>query len=140
MAKQLTGFIEGTIDDISFYKMEGGYYARMKSSLNGKKFWKHKAFEGSRKSCGRFGEGNRLASKIYRIIEEEKRVYKLFCFLKKRAIALLKEGNRIDEVETMLIDYLVEFGFLKRIEEDNGNYQNQEFAIRKTRALYTIKT
>jgi hypothetical protein len=90
----------------------------MKSSLNSKKFWKHKAFEGSRRSCERFAEGNRLASKLYRMVDEEKRVYSLFCFLKKRAILLLKEGKSLPETEEVLFDYLIEFGLVKRREQE----------------------
>ncbi len=117
MAKQAGAiFIEGTIDDLCFYKMDGRYYVRMKSSLSSKKFWKDKAFEGSRKSCSRFAEGNQLASRLYRMVEEEKRVYSLFCFLKKKAIALLKEGKSLSEAEEVLFDYLIQFGFVKRKE------------------------
>lgn len=98
MAKQAEGFIVGTYDDITFYKMEGQYYARMKSSLTGKKFWKHKAFEGSRRSCGRFGRGNQLASLVYNEIEESIRIYALYCRMKSKAIAMLKAGATEDEV------------------------------------------
>jgi hypothetical protein len=128
MAKQAGDiFITGTIDDLCFYKMEEVYYVRLKSSLTGKKFWKNKAFEGSRKSCNRFAEGNKLASKVYRMIEEEKRAYKLYCFLKRRAILLLKEGKTINETEETLIDYLEEFGVIKKDEKaiacNNKNFE-----------------
>ena len=98
MAKQVEGFLIGTYDDITFYKMEGQYYARMKSSLTGKKFWKHKSFEGSRRSCNRFGKGNQLASKVYKEIPEAKRVYALFCNMKRIAIAMLKAGKEEEQV------------------------------------------
>ena len=88
----------GTYDDITFYKMEGNYYARMKSSLTGKKFWKHKAFEGSRRSCNRFGKGNQLASKVYKEIPEANRVYALYCTMKRIAIAMLKAGREEEQV------------------------------------------
>jgi len=72
MAKQAGSvFIEGCFDDLTFYKMDGKYYVRMKSSLSSRKFWKNKAFERSRQSCKRFAEGNKLASKLYRMLEEE---------------------------------------------------------------------
>jgi hypothetical protein len=117
MAKQAGElFIEGTIDDLTFYKMDGKYYLRMKSSLTGKKFWRNKAFERSRASCKRFSEGNKLASKLYRMIEKEKKFYTLFCFLKKRAILLLKEGKNLTEAEEVLMDYLIEFGVVDCIE------------------------
>ena len=114
MARQIGEIkLTGTIDDITFYKMEGKYFARMKSSLTGKKFWSNKAFEGSRKSCSRFGAGNKLASKVYQMIEEEKRVYPLYCFLKKRAIQLLKEEKSVEEAEKILVEYLREFGVIE---------------------------
>ena len=115
MAKQAGPFfIEGTLDDLTFYKMEGKYYVRMKSSVTGKKFWKHKAFERSRESCERFSEGNRLASRLYRRIEKEKRKYKLFCFLKKKAIQLLKEGKSLTKAEEILMDDLSGFGMMEK--------------------------
>lgn len=118
MAKQAGEiFIEGSFDDLCFYRLEGKYYVRRKSSLNSRKFWKHKAFEGSRKSCQRFAEGNRLASKLYRMVKEEKRAYKLFCFIKKKAILLIKEGKSLGEAEDWIIDYLTEFGLLKPKEQ-----------------------
>ena len=119
MAKQAGDIkIVGTIDELCFYKMDGEYYVRLKSSLTGNKFWKHKAFEGSRKSCSRFGEGNKLASKLYGMIEKEKREYKLYCFLKRRAIALFKEEKSSAETEAILESYLVDFGLLDQKESN----------------------
>lgn len=44
MAKQIGPvFITGTIGDICFYKMDGQYYARMKSSLSSKRVKRIKA-------------------------------------------------------------------------------------------------
>jgi hypothetical protein len=113
MAKQAGDyFIEGTFDDLTFYKMCGRYYVRMKTSLTGKRFWKDKAFEGSRKSCSRFGEGNTLASTVFQLVREENRTNRLFPFLRTRSIALLKEGKAAEEVVCLLLDYLVDFGFI----------------------------
>lgn len=103
----------GSVDELCFYKVQDDYFVRLKSSLSGKRFWKDAAFEGSRRSCKRFGEGNRLASKVYQMVEEDKRVYRLFCFLKRRAILLLKEGVSVDEAEKVLKDYLVGFGLIE---------------------------
>jgi hypothetical protein len=103
------------------------YFVRMKSSLTGKRFWRDKACERSRESSKRFGSGNRLASKLYRMIEEEKRVYKLFCFLKSRAILLLKEGNSLDEAEHLLTDYLIAFGIIEKAEgQENRRNSDKE--------------
>ncbi len=128
MARQ-TGAIQitGTTDELCFYKMWDTYFVRMKSSLTGKRFWRDKAFERSRESSKRFGSGNRLASKLYRMIEKEKRVYKLFCFLKSKAILLLKEGNSLDEAENLLIDYLIAFGIIEKAEgQENRRNSDKE--------------
>ena len=102
MARQMEGFLVGTYDDITFYKMEGEYYARMKSSLTGIKFWKHKAFAGSRRSCNRFGRGNKLASMVYREIPEADREYEVFCRMKSAAIFMIKEGKEENEITEAL--------------------------------------
>lgn len=113
MAKQSGDFVfTGTIDDLTFYRMEGRYYVRRKSSLSGKRFHTDASFAGSRQSSSRFGEGNRLASTLYRMIPKEKRQYALFCFLKRESILLLKEGRRSEDVRNKLKDYLIYFGFL----------------------------
>jgi len=103
MARQ-TGdiVITGIIDDMTFYKMEGAYYVRMKSSLTGKRFWRDRAFDGSRRSCKRLGRGSALASKVYRSLPREERQYALFCLLKREAIALLKKGMGEEEVLSVL--------------------------------------
>src|SRR5436190_20529773 len=99
--KIIDGYVHynGTVDDLTLCWNDGLLVARKKSSLKGERFQKDSCFEGSRKSAGRFAEANRLASKLYALVEEEKKVYSLFCFLKKKAILLIKEGKSIEEAE-----------------------------------------
>ena len=85
--------ITGSFDGFCFYKMDGEYYIRHESSLTGKRFWKDKAFEGSRRSCSRFGTGNRLASRVYALLTREQQAKGLFARLRSMAIALLKQGQ-----------------------------------------------
>jgi len=58
-------YLIGTIDDITFYKMEGEYYARKKSSLDRRQFRTDPRFARSRKAAHTFGEASQLASAIY---------------------------------------------------------------------------
>lgn len=106
MAKQ-TGniFIEGTIDDLCFYKMDGKYYVRMKSSLSGKTFWRHKAFEGSRKSALQLGIASKIASAYYRSYPKEKKFKGLFNEMTGRVKLWLKENKNEDEVMELLQKY-----------------------------------
>jgi hypothetical protein len=105
--------LTGTFDDFCFYQMDGKYYVRRKSSLSSKRFQRDAAFARSRKSASRFGEGNRLASEVYQMVPKEVRTYPLFCFLKRKAILLFKEGKSTTEAMAALTSYLLEFGLLK---------------------------
>ena len=110
----INGYVHyhGTIDILSLYWLGDLHVARKKSSLNGERFNKEKCFEGSRRSAERFAEGNRLASKTYALVDKQKKVYFLFCFLKKKAILLIKEGKSAWEAEACLVDYLKDFKLL----------------------------
>jgi hypothetical protein len=107
-------FYVGTTGQIICYYMRGTYYLRTKGSLDRKAFYKKKCFEGSRRSAERFALGNELASMMYARVMESGRVYPLFCFIKKKAIQLLKEGKTVEEAENILTDYLQSFGLIRR--------------------------
>ena len=93
MAKQSRNIIlKGRADNLVFYVMEGKGYVRLKSSLTGRQFKRNKCFERSRQSAKRLAEASRIASRIYRNIPEKERSYVLFCLLKSKAIAMLKQG------------------------------------------------
>ena len=58
MAKQVGDIILiGTIDDITFYMMEGKGYARKKTSLTGKRVKRDPRFKRTMQSANRFGKG-----------------------------------------------------------------------------------
>ena len=103
MARQ-TGeiIIEGTIDDITFYRMEGKGYARSKSCLKGERVKRDPRFKRTMQSAHRFGKGNQLASKVYRSLPRAEQVYGLFQELKHIAILALKEGKEEAEVIVLL--------------------------------------
>src|SRR6476660_1456034 len=94
-----------SIEEFTFYRRNGKLFIRMRSSLNKRRFWRHPKFEGSRRSCRRFGLGNQIASKVYKLKPRPERKYEVFCRLKSVAILSLKQGYSASEVEEMLIDY-----------------------------------
>ncbi len=104
--------LTGTVGFITYYKMNGDYHARSKSSLTGKKFWKLKCFENSRRSCSRFGRGNRLASQVYRQLPVEKRIYSLFCQLKSAAIQYTRLGYSVEETMQRLQRHAEQLKFI----------------------------
>src|SRR5688500_2015159 len=103
MAKQVGDIIiEGTIDDITFYKMEGKGYARMKTSLTGKRVKKDPKFKRTMQSAHRLGRGSQLAAKVYRSLPREEQKYALYMELKTMAVLALKEGKS----EAVVMEFL----------------------------------
>ena len=94
MARQIGDIIlVGTIDDITFYKMEGRGYARKKTSLTGKRVKRDPRFQRTMESAHRLGRGSQLASTVYRSLPRPMQVYALFKELKSIAILAIKEGK-----------------------------------------------
>ena len=103
MAKQAGDIIIiGTIDDITFYVMEGKGYARKKSRLTGKRVKRDPKFQRTMESAHRLGKGSQLASKVYRSLPRKEQVYTLYKELKRIAVLALKEGKGEEEVAMVL--------------------------------------
>jgi hypothetical protein len=103
MAKQTGEYkITGTYDDVTYYFMEGQYYARKKSRLKGERVKRAKEFKRTMESARRLAAGSQQASKIYRSLPRTEQVYTLFCTLKSAAIKALKEGKSEAEVQELL--------------------------------------
>ena len=106
MAKQLTGFITGTIENLCFYKMEGQYYVRMKSSLSRKRVKKSAAFKRTMESAGQLAAASVIASGVYRKMVKEKR--KVDCYRKMVGMAklLLQGGTDKEKITGQLSRYV----------------------------------
>jgi hypothetical protein len=103
MAKQTGDYrITGTYDGVTYYQMEGQYYARAKSSLKGTRVKRDPRFKRTMEWAERLAVGSQLASKVYRSLPREAQVYTLFCTLKSAAIGALKEGKGLEEVKGLL--------------------------------------
>jgi len=104
---RLTGDFKftGTIDGLCFYRMYDDYFVRTKSSLTGKRFWKDRAFEGSRKSCTLLAKASTLASWFYKTYPKEKRRKGLFNEMTGRVKLWLKEGKTEQEAMLLLEQY-----------------------------------
>ncbi|SFD47851.1 hypothetical protein SAMN05518672_102110 [Chitinophaga sp. CF118] len=81
----------GTKDGVTVYQLPDGlYYARMQSSITGKRIKKDKAFANFRRSSGRLSEGSRIASQLYRQLPVKN--HKVYREMTGKAILGLKEG------------------------------------------------
>ena len=103
MAKQAGPFfITGTIDSICFYRMDGCYYARAKSSLAGKRVKKDPAFRETMRYAELMKKASVTASMVYRALPEKQKVKGLFRKLVGRVIRLLKENKTTEEILVLL--------------------------------------
>ncbi|MGH2644292.1 MAG: hypothetical protein ACRDE2_10110 [Chitinophagaceae bacterium] len=85
--------ISKTIDNVCFYRMEGKYYVRMKSSLTRKRVLKDPKFQLTRVHAATLGKASTIASQIYRQISGERKIHTLYREITGKAIYLLREGK-----------------------------------------------
>lgn len=103
MAKQAGPyFITGCIDNICFYQLDGQYYARTKSCLEGKRVKHDPAFKETMRYAGLMGQASRLASVVYRQLAREQKGKGLFKRLTGKTFRLLKAGVSPTDVEFLL--------------------------------------
>jgi len=108
MAKQI-GFVKvrGTIGGITFYKLNGGYYARRKTSLCKERVLRDAAFAGSRRSSVLFGAASKLAKIIYGRLPIKKKGHGVIGKLTANANRMLHEGMLADEALELLLEKYV---------------------------------
>lgn len=99
-------FITGTIDNLCFYKMDGQYYVRLKSSLTRKRVKRDPAFARTMQHARLLGEAAKLASVVYKTVQPVHRRKGLYKQLTGIAIRLIKEGKTAAAVVSGLNDYL----------------------------------
>ena len=104
MAKQTENFITGTIGDVTYYLMDGIYYARLKSSLSGKRVKTHPNFKRTMENAGRLAIASRLAAKVYRQTLPGERKFVIYRLLTGMAIRALRDELPEDEIIALLKD------------------------------------
>ena len=89
-------YITGTVDGICYYKMNGRYYARRKSTLSRKRVKRDPAFRLTRKYADLLGRASRIAVGVYRLLPRDQKKIALYRAMTGQAMAMLKQGA--DEV------------------------------------------
>ena len=103
MAKQCGPiFITGLCDNLCFYQMEGKYYVRMKSSLNGKRVKTDPAFAGTMQYAGLLANASKISSVVYRSLPEGTKTKGLYRKFMGKAMRWLKAGHDPEEVMVLL--------------------------------------
>jgi len=113
MAKQRNQYYIGRQGNLVYYMWQGGYYIRTRSTLSGKRFWKDKAFAGSRKRAVEFGAAAKLASEVYQLLPLKERRRGVIGKLTGEAHTALMAGKLKEEVKKEL---LMAYGVLPQME------------------------
>lgn len=95
-------FYTGTRGDTCFYKMDGQYYVRRKSTLSGKRVKRDKAFTLTRVYADLLGQASRLAAAVYRCLPREERRHAQYRAMTGEALKMLKEGVAADVISARL--------------------------------------
>ena len=137
MARQ-TGDIKftGRVEHLIFYKMYGDYFVRTKSSLTGRRFWKDKAFEGSRKSCSLLARASSLASLFYKTYPKQKKRRGLFNEMTGRVKLWLKQGKTEQEAMLLLEHYYPVRQ--KKVKEERKGRKVKTAIVKKKEKLFTV--
>lgn len=104
MAKQKGPvYVTGTYNGICYYRLDGKYYARRKSSLSSKRVKKDKRFELTMVYAGLLGQASAIASRVYRRIPPAGRQHALYRKMTSIAMQLLKKGINAEEISAKLM-------------------------------------
>ena len=94
--------LKGTMQEYTFYQMDGKDIVRKKTSLDKKRVKTDPAFANSRKSSTVFGKAAAIAREVYQALPIEKRKHGLIGKLTGIANKLLHEGKSEFEVKELL--------------------------------------
>jgi hypothetical protein len=137
MAKQIAGlcFFEATIDDITFYKMDGQYYARAKSSLSSKRVKTSPEFKWTMVNARLLARASKIGSQVYKALPPGWRQFWMYRSFTGEAFTLLKEDLYNDaEVKHILWKCYIEYWEQRKVvDPDNPIWQPKPQKIRKRR-------
>src|ERR1019366_8636408 len=103
MAKQIgPNFKEMCKQNLQFYKMEGKYYVRKKSSLSRRRVLTDKAFTLTRVHSNIMAQASPIASAVYRQIPKPEKDFSYFRALVGMAQTMVKLGMNKEEIYEVL--------------------------------------
>jgi len=136
MAKQtLPPFFVGTAQCLTFYKMYGRYYVRMKSSLSAERVKTDACFAATMWQASIMSQASKIGSAAYALIPAFCREYRHYRMLTGKANILLKKGLHEDEIIMRLIEKYV-IPIKKQAIRENRREQNKRKRNRNARPPY----
>src|SRR5881275_1060623 len=105
MAKLVAGpKLSGSLDDITFYMLEGECVAKKKSSFNKRNYKKKDRYRGFKRSGQTMGSASHMLSPLYRTLPRDRKSKKLWNELCSRANRLLyREHKTLEEVKQIIL-------------------------------------
>jgi len=98
--------------NLTFYKMNGEYFVRSKSSLTRKRVKREACFKKTREFAAKLGRASSIASSVYKQLPEGWKLHSLYRKLTGVGFQLLKIADHTDdEVSNHLWQYLKELGY-----------------------------
>ncbi len=143
MAKQIAGlcFLEGTFDDLTFYKMDGQYYVRVKSSLSSKRVKTSPEFKWTMINARLLARASKIGSAIYKALPPGWRQFWMFRSFTGEAFTLLKKNPYTDDQVMQLLwkCYVEYWEQQKAANPDDPIWQPKPVKVRKRRK-YSIES
>jgi hypothetical protein len=112
MAQQIAGlcYLEGTFDELTFYKMDGKYYVRVKSSLTSERVKESPEFRLTMAYANLLARASKIGSAIYKALPPGWRQFWMYRSFTGEAFTLLKDSCYTEEeVKQMLWKTYVEY-------------------------------
>ncbi len=88
----------GTVNNMTWYAMNGIGYVRCKSRLTGKRVKSSPEFKKTMEYARKLGEASTVASGLYKAIPDENKSSRLFRLITGRVVTCFKKGITEDEV------------------------------------------
>lgn len=118
MAKQVGPvFLTGTVGNVTYYKMDGQYYARSKSSLSRKRVKRSRSFKRTMQYADWLAQASKIAAAIYRLFSRKTRQHDDYRTITGQAMQLLKSG-----VEKEIIQELLEKEYRHKFDPELTGY------------------
>ena len=99
--------LERTLGRLVFYKMDGEYYVRTKSSLTAKRVKKDPRFRLTMVNAGLMGRASKIGSVVYKALPVEFRKFWMYRSFTGEALKMLKGGMMEEEVREKLMELYV---------------------------------
>lgn len=96
-------YITGTIGDRTYYKLNGQYLVRAKSTLSRRRVKRSPAFRRTMEYAGWLGQASKVAAEVYRMMQREKRKVKVYRKMTGEAMEMIRQGMDVAKVKDQLM-------------------------------------